>query len=97
MKCMAGSGRDIVNNNTENAVLDYVSGLSEEYKMLVVLKRQLYNGSWDDMLEDLANRLEGKPYVFKLINRINDDVERINELKDFEAEHKIDLADFVKI
>ncbi len=82
---------------TNSSVMDYIERLSEEHKMLVVLKRQLYSGSWDDMLEDLTNRLEGKPYVFKLANRINDDIERINELKAYEQEHDIDLADYVHI
>lgn len=84
-------------SQSDNAVREFVSRLSMEHKMLVVLKRQLYAGSWDDMLEDLNNRLDGKPYVFKLVNRINDDVERINELCEFEALHNIDLADYVEL
>lgn len=81
----------------DKKVRDYVKTLSQEHKMLVVLKHQLYAGSWDDMLEDLTNRLEGKPYVFKLVNRINDDIERIGQLKEFEQENEVDLADYVEI
>ena len=78
------------------AVSEFVKGLSEEHRMLVVLKRQLYGGSWEPMLDDLRNRLSGKPYIFKLANRIQDDIERIGQMLEFEAEHNIDLADYVE-
>jgi len=78
-------------------VSNYVDRLSEEHRMLVILKAQLYDGTWDSMLNDLKNRLAGKPYIFKLVNRINEDIERIEEMQDFEAEHNVDLADYVKM
>lgn len=81
----------------DNVVNDYVASLSDEYRMLVVLKAQLYGGSWEPMLDDLRNRLAGKPYIFKLVNRIKDDIERIEEMQKFEAEHGIDLADRVEL
>ena len=49
------------------------------------------------MLEDLQNRLEGKPCIFKLANRIKDDVERIRDLQVLEQENGVDLADYVKL
>ena len=78
-------------------VSDYVKALGNESKMLVALKAQLYSGSWDTMLDDLNNRLKGKPYIFKLTNRINDDVARIAELREFEKANGIDLADYVEL
>ncbi len=78
-------------------VRDFVEALTDEQKMLVVLKRQLYDGSWETMLDDLRNRLAGKPYIFKLINRIQDDIERIEGLQKFEQEHNVDLADYVEL
>lgn len=75
----------------------FVQGLDDKYRMLVILKSQLYGGRWAPMLEDLQNRLEGKPYIFKLANRIKDDVERIGVLEAFERAHHVDLADFVKL
>jgi hypothetical protein len=75
----------------------FIRGLNDQYRMLVILKSQLYGGRWEPMLEDLQNRLEGKPYIFKLANRIKDDVERIQEMQRFETEHRLDLADFVKL
>ena len=78
-------------------VEDYVRMLSDEHKMLVILKSQLYSGKWEPMLDDLANRLEGKPYIFKLAARVKDDVDRINEMMDFEKAHHVDLADHVDL
>jgi len=77
------------------AVSDYVSRLGEEHKMLVALKTHLYGGSWEPMLDDLRHRLAGKPYIFKLVHRIQDDIERIEAMRKFEVEHKIDLAEYV--
>jgi hypothetical protein len=76
---------------------DFINGLSDEHRMLVVLKSQLYGGTWDPMLDDLKNRLSGKPYIFKLINRIKDDIERIQQMQSFEEDHNIDLADYVEL
>ena len=84
-------------NGVTEPVDDYVSRLSDEHKMLVLLKSQLYGGKWEPMLDDLANRLEGKPYIFKLATRIKDDVDRINKMMDFEKDHHIDLADYVEL
>jgi hypothetical protein len=85
------------NEKLEQAVIDYVNRLSEEHKMLVALKAQLYGGSWEPMLDDLRNRLAGKPYIFKLVHRIQDDIERIEEMRQFEAAHRVDLADHVEL
>jgi hypothetical protein len=78
-------------------VSDFVEGLSDEHRMLVVLKAQLYGGTWEPMLDDLRNRLDGKPYIFKLVSRIEDDIERIEQMQQFETEHNIDLADYVDL
>lgn len=91
-----GSNENI-HKSPEQAARDYVQTLSREHRMLVILKNQLYGGKWEPMLEDLNNRLSGKPYVFKLANRIKDDVERIEELMRFEKENDVDLADYVKL
>ncbi len=81
----------------DEAVTAYVNGLSQEHKMLVALKVHLYGGSWTPMLDDLRNRLAGKPYIFKLVHRIQDDIGRIEEMQRFEAEHGVDLAEYVDL
>ncbi len=86
---------DSPDQNVQQVVADYVSRLSEEQKMLIALKAHLYGGSWEPMLDDLRNRLVGKPYIFKLVHRIEDDIKRIEQMQKFEAEHKVDLAEHV--
>lgn len=93
----AGQGEKSTGAVKDGAVIDYVNSLSEESRMLVVLKAQLYAGSWEPMLNDLQNRLDGKPYIFKLVNRIQDDIERIEQMMEFEAEHNIDLTEYVRM
>jgi len=80
----------------KNAAADFVKGLSAEHKMLIILKSQLYGGKWEPMYQDLKNRLEGKPYIFKLANRINEDIERIEQMQQFEQQYGVDLCDYVK-
>jgi hypothetical protein len=74
----------------------YYTALSEEAKMLLVLRDELYMGSWDRMVEDLNNRLKGRPYIFKLVNRIEEDLQRIQNLRSYEDKHKINLRDYDK-
>ena len=97
---MAKITQDKNSNGTDektsrHAVNDFVGQLSTEHKMLIVLKTQLYGGKWQPMYNDLKNRLDGKPYIFKLANRINDDIERIEQMQEFEDQNDIDLAEYV--
>ena len=82
---------------SSEAISAFVDRLTDEHRMLIVLKAQLYGGSWDPMLDDLQNRLAGKPYIFKLATRIKDDIARINTMQAFEGEQDIDLADYVDL
>lgn len=73
----------------------FIEQLTQEERMLVVLQRELYDGSWSAVLRDLENRLEGKPYIFKLANRIREDIERIGKLKEFEEKHNVLLKELI--
>jgi len=75
----------------------FVDALMNEERMLVILKRELYEGNWDEMVADLRARLAGRPFIFKLTNRIEDDLERIERLRAFETRNKIDLSEYVKM
>jgi hypothetical protein len=70
--------------------------LAAEEKVLVIIRDELYDGNWDEMLEDLKARLAGRPYVIKLASRIEDDMARITRLRALELEERINLADFVE-
>jgi len=78
-------------------VARFIERLTREERMLIVLKQELYDGSWDGMIADLEARLQGRPYVFKLANRIGEDLERISRLKAFEDEKGVDLGEMVKL
>jgi len=78
-------------------VRQFVRKMTSEERMLVVLKAELYEGSWDDMVADLKARLEGRPYIFKLAHRITDDLERIGRLREFEDSCGVDLSDYVRM
>lgn len=75
-------------------VRNFLDRLSEEERMLVLLKQELYDGSWAAMRRDLENRLNGKPYIFKLANRIRDDIGRIDKLEAFERAHRVNLSHY---
>ena len=81
--------------NAPETIEQFVTQLTDEQRMLVLLKNELYEGSWQAMRQDLSNRLDGKPYIFKLANRIKDDMDSIDRLAAFEAEHGVDLASYV--
>lgn len=83
--------------DSEDRARRFVDSMTEEHRMLVVLKRELYEGDWDEMEADLKARLEGRPYIFKLAHRIADDLERIAQLREFERTWGVDLSDYVKM
>ena len=89
---VAGIGEEL-----RQKVQQFVESMTREERMLVVLKRELYAGDWDEMVADLQARLEGRPYIFKLAHRIADDLERIRRLRQFEQSNGVDLCDHVKM
>ena len=83
----------------KNAVVDidpqaFIAQLTDEERMLIHLQKELYEYSWDAILTDLFNRLEGRPYVFKLPNKVRDDIPRIKKLRSYEEQYDIKLSDF---
>ena len=81
---------------SDETVRRFVEQISREEEMLIILKVELYEGNWASMLEDLRNRLAGRPHVFKLADRITEDIDRIGKLQSFEQKHQVDLSDYVK-
>jgi len=75
---------------------EFVRGLSQEEQMLIALRDELYVGSWERMLVDLRDRLQGRPYIFKLVNRIEEDLTRIERLQSYELKHRVNLADLLR-
>ena len=73
----------------------FMDRMGTEQRLLLVLKRELYDGDWRPMMADLNNRLNGRPYIFKLAHRIEDDLKRIEQMHQLERHYQVDLADFV--
>jgi hypothetical protein len=73
----------------------FVKSLSSEDRLLLTLRDELYSGSWANLKQDLMDRLQGKPFIYKLNLRIEEDLKRIEKLERYETEHKINLADYL--
>ena len=78
-------------------VVRFVEGMTSEERMLVVLRHELYEDKWEEMVADLTARLEGRPYIFKLVHRIEDDLRRIKRLREFEDRYGVDLSEYVEL
>lgn len=80
-----------------NSHRDFVRALSAEERNLLVIRQILYEGSWEEMEGDLRARRSGKPHVFKLQTRIDEDLERISKLKNYELENDVNLDQYVAL
>jgi hypothetical protein len=78
-------------------VTNIINALTEQEKVLILCNYELYGGRWDLVTHDLVARLEGRPYIFKLGERIRDDIERVKRLRTIEEENGIRLGDYVEI
>lgn len=76
-------------------IREIIQDFTQEERTLIVLREELYDGSWEVMETDLEDRLEGRPYIFKLNNRIEDDLARIEKLREIEEEWEIDLSNHI--
>jgi hypothetical protein len=73
----------------------FVTGLSSGERLLLLLRDELYEGDWENVLSDLRDRLENRPYVFRLSSKIEADVVAIEKLSNYEKENRINLRDFL--
>jgi hypothetical protein len=73
----------------------YAKKLTTEEKMLLTLRDELYKGEWENMLKDLNDRLNVRPYIFKLMERIKKDIKRIENLQEYERKHNINIMDYI--
>ena len=86
---------DMDSNDCKRNIEEFVAGMTPDDKMLVTLRDELYAGRWDEMQTDLQERLAGRPYVFKLASRIEDDLGRIRRMRLMEEQCQVNLKDFV--
>ena len=76
---------------------EFFRSLPSEEKNLIALKQFLYEGSWEELIADLKARMEGKPHVFKLATRIEEDLARIEKLKEYEEKTGINLGEYLHL
>lgn len=80
----------------EDAQVTFVSQLSDGDRTLLLLRDELYGGSWEELVADLEARRDRKPFVFKLSSRIEEDLDRIARLRSYEAEQRVNLRELLE-
>ncbi len=78
----------------ERQVRDFVQGLAEKERIVLIVRDELFGGSWENMRKDLKARAAGKAYVFKLASRIEEDLKAVEKLTEFERRSGVNLADY---
>ena len=81
----------------DETVASFLERLSVEERLLIILKKELYQSQWEELIADLLGRLNGTPYILKLADRIEDDLERVEKLRSFEQIHGVDLGDYIHL
>ena len=66
----------MVESDDHDAHRRFCDSLTEEERVLVSLRDELYGGSWGSMRRDLEDRVAGRAYIFRLANRIREERER---------------------
>jgi hypothetical protein len=62
---------------------DYLD-LSEGEVMIVEIREDLYFGNTDNLIRDLEDRKAGRPYIFKLANKLDEDIARAKGILEIE-------------
>jgi len=70
----------------------FIGRLESYERVLLDLKDQLYEGSWERILDDLRARMENKPYIFKLSQTIARDLAAIERMKSYEMRQNVNLS-----
>jgi len=73
----------------------FFRSLQREEVQLIVLRDVLYEGCWDELVNDLLARKDGRPFVYRLQTRIDEDLQRIEKLRAYEQEHGVSLGKYL--
>jgi hypothetical protein len=77
-------------------VEDFARGLAETERIALIVRDELFSGSWENMRKDLEARAAGRPYVFRLASRIDEDLKAVEKLSAFERRRKVNLSEFLR-
>jgi len=75
---------------------EFVRGLAETERIAVIVRDELFGGSWENMRKDLEARAAGRPYVFRLASRIDGDLKAVAKLSAFERRCKVNLSEYLR-
>jgi hypothetical protein len=70
----------------------FIARLETYERVLIDLKDQLYEGSWDRILGDLRARMDNRPYLYKLGQTITRDIAAIERMRAYEMRHQVSLS-----
>lgn len=70
----------------------FLQSLTAEEEQLIIIRDFLYDGDWDEVVQDLRSRQQGRPFIFKLNTRIDEDLKRIEKLQSYERVHGVNLG-----
>ena len=73
-----------------------MQGLAETERIALVVRDELFGGSWANLRSDLEARAGGRPYVFKLASRIEEELKAVEKLSAFERRRKVNLAEYLR-
>ena len=79
-----------------NEAAEFARSLDEPSRLLLAVRDELYGGDWDLLVQDLENRLHDRPYIFKLSSRIQDDLARIQRMREFEVSCQVNLGEYMQ-
>jgi len=69
-----------------------LAAFDEQDANLINIRNSLYNRSWSKMCRDLRRTLKTKGYIIRLANKIRNDLDRIESLKDLSEDDLTDIA-----
>lgn len=75
---------------------EFAKGLAETERIALIVRDELFGGSWENMRKDLEARAAGRPYVFRLASRIDEDLKAVKKLSAFEQRRKVNLAEYLR-
>ena len=77
-------------------VEEFARGLAETERIALIVRDELFGGSWENMRRDLEARAAGRPFVFRLASRIDEDLKAVAKLSAFERRRKVNLAEYLR-
>lgn len=79
----------------EKALGDFLAKATDADRMLLDVLEILYVGRWEDLLEDLQAASQGKPHVFKIADRVQEDLARARKMWELETKYGVRLRSLI--